>query len=77
MTGPLTYTADEVAAMIPCRRRWLVDRLAEGTFTGLKIQNEWRMTAADIEDALAKCRRRTGHRAARLPSLVGDHRKED
>jgi hypothetical protein len=52
-----TYTPAEVAAIIPCRENWLIDRLREGTFSGVKIHRQWRMTESDIDAAIETCRR--------------------
>lgn len=69
-----TFSPAEAAAIIPCRENWLIDRLREGTFTGVKIHRQWRMTESDIDAAIESCRY-TAHSNMELPDLsVGLHK---
>lgn len=70
----LTYTPAEAAAMIPCKERWLVDQLRAGRFPGRKIARDWRMTRADIEEAIEISRYGSARaRAAQIIDTVSPH----
>jgi excisionase family DNA binding protein len=51
-----TFTLDEAAAKLGCTRRWLADQIRARRFTARKIGKHWRMTQADIDEALEICK---------------------
>lgn len=53
----LTHNLAEAAAAMGCTERWLADQLRANRFPARKLNGRWRMTDADIEQALEICRR--------------------
>lgn len=52
----LTYSLTEAASRFPCSERWLAKQIRVGRFQARKICGHWRMTQADIEYAIERCR---------------------
>lgn len=50
-----TYSADEVAADLGCRARWLLDQVRGGKLPGRKIARAWRFTDDDVNEILTLC----------------------
>ncbi|WP_457057587.1 helix-turn-helix domain-containing protein [Mycobacteroides abscessus] len=52
-----TYPLEEAAEHFGNSPEWLAQQLRCGRFSGYKVGRKWRMSDADIADALEKCRR--------------------
>ncbi|WP_074345014.1 helix-turn-helix domain-containing protein [Mycobacteroides abscessus] len=69
MTTVSTYPLEEAAEHFGNSPEWLAQQLRSGRFSGYKVGRKWRMSDADIADALEKCRR-----DARPSTPAGDAR---
>ena len=56
MTETRTYSLAESATIIGCTEIWLSRQLTTRRLPGYKAARKWRMTAADIEEAIDICR---------------------
>ncbi|BAX98902.1 hypothetical protein MSTE_03602 [Mycobacteroides stephanolepidis] len=52
-----TYALEEAAEHFGNSPEWLAQQLRSRRFSGYKVGRKWRMSDADIADALEKCRR--------------------
>ncbi|AMT72141.1 helix-turn-helix domain-containing protein [Mycobacteroides immunogenum] len=52
-----TYPLEEAAEHFGNSPEWLAVQLRSGRFSGYKVGRKWRMSDADIAEALEKCRR--------------------
>ncbi|WP_195168485.1 helix-turn-helix domain-containing protein [Mycobacteroides abscessus] len=52
-----TYPLEMAAEFFGNSPEWLAQQLRSGRFGGYKVGRKWRMSDADIADALEKCRR--------------------
>ncbi|MCK0517909.1 hypothetical protein [Williamsia sp. DF01-3] len=51
-TKPLTMSVEEAAALIPCSVEHYKRRLAAGIWPGAKPSREWRVTPAQVQQAI-------------------------
>jgi len=51
-----SHATSEVAdKMMGCSERWLIEQLRANRFPGRKVGRHWRMTEADVQEALDIC----------------------
>ncbi|OHU48143.1 helix-turn-helix domain-containing protein [Mycobacteroides chelonae] len=55
--GISTHPLEEAAEHFGNSPEWLAQQLRSRRFSGYKVGRKWRMSDADIADALEKCRR--------------------
>lgn len=60
-----TLTTAEVAAQFKCHRRWVYDRLADGSLVGEYIAGRWLITQAAVDTFRAARRNKPAAKAAR------------
>lgn len=54
-TPPQAYPVAVAAARLECSETWYKTKLRDKVFPGRKIANKWRVTEADIQEALEIC----------------------